>query len=527
VTTSPDTVSKSEKRQALQAALYLVRKLQIVASKRVRSSDLMTEDDLDQLRAEIGMALRLLSFEEAFGPILTTIDAFLSPPKESASAAPVKSWGAASEYLDMLERAIETRMVDFGSEIADASGAGVSGHEDSLVGRATTAFLGSPAFKLLVVAIAVAVGLAGTGSLIIAGQTYYTSRDVRSIADSATKNINDLVTTARATADQQTKLYATAERAIADAKGKFDLTIAETTTRVNDQAVAVQNQASRTRDELASFKQNAIDEVVKKIRADLDEDSKPLRKRLEEAANEAAKNLTNLSTTALAPLNARIDELSRKLGEDERKQASLTASLKDLDEWARRINEIQKAVDKAGSYAEAAEDAHLAAIRAEEAAANAQTHREAVFKLLQSLHQDIGAQLTRFGETRSKFDDLVRQVSALRPEICDQPALDSSPWAAQAQLVCIKQRIAALETRFASSPIKPKTEEPPLSKGEWKSVQRALKTEGFYHRGIDGDPGEGTRSGIRDWQRKIGEEITGKLTEAQVARLLSVAQNAR
>ncbi len=60
-----------------------------------------------------------------------------------------------------------------------------------------------------------------------------------------------------------------------------------------------------------------------------------------------------------------------------------------------------------------------------------------------------------------------------------------------------------------------------MTVGERRRVQEALARLGYYAGEIDGLFGPETRAAIRRFQHEIGVEMTGVITGAQAARLLT------
>lgn len=63
-----------------------------------------------------------------------------------------------------------------------------------------------------------------------------------------------------------------------------------------------------------------------------------------------------------------------------------------------------------------------------------------------------------------------------------------------------------------------------LSRGDWRQVQRALKTLGYDPRGVDGIPGANTSRALRAWQRANELPASGNLDAQQFAHLLATAE---
>jgi hypothetical protein len=95
------------------------------------------------------------------------------------------------------------------------------------------------------------------------------------------------------------------------------------------------------------------------------------------------------------------------------------------------------------------------------------------------------------------------------------------------------QPATAAEPASAPSPPPAAEEEAPpadepgfalsLSEVDRRSIQEELRRLGFYSGGIDGDFGPGTRAAVARYQQDLGEAATGRLTPAQVMRLLAGA----
>lgn len=63
-----------------------------------------------------------------------------------------------------------------------------------------------------------------------------------------------------------------------------------------------------------------------------------------------------------------------------------------------------------------------------------------------------------------------------------------------------------------------------LTRAQRNQIQRDLTTLGYYDRGIDGVFGQGTRSGIAEWQAVNGFDRTGYITANQIALLRQQAE---
>lgn len=62
-----------------------------------------------------------------------------------------------------------------------------------------------------------------------------------------------------------------------------------------------------------------------------------------------------------------------------------------------------------------------------------------------------------------------------------------------------------------------------LGDDAWRVVQRKLTDLGFSTKGIDGEPGKGTRQAIRDWQQAKGYPVSGYLDRPQYVAMVGEA----
>ncbi|WP_279357151.1 peptidoglycan-binding domain-containing protein [Methylobacterium indicum] len=95
----------------------------------------------------------------------------------------------------------------------------------------------------------------------------------------------------------------------------------------------------------------------------------------------------------------------------------------------------------------------------------------------------------------------------------------------------LKTRIAALKVALAETPDSgvgiapeaPSWTEATLRPEQWRTIQNALARSGHYAGIPDGRPGAGTRAAIAPYQHGLGSAATGRLSPAQIARLLPLA----
>ena len=87
---------------------------------------------------------------------------------------------------------------------------------------------------------------------------------------------------------------------------------------------------------------------------------------------------------------------------------------------------------------------------------------------------------------------------------------------------CNKKRVLAPNNRSISK--RQRTEISRRTKADVKDIQSALKTLGYYKKGIDGDFGPGTRAGVKEFQASIGDPSTGALNSEQRYRLFYRAE---
>jgi hypothetical protein len=537
--TKSDAGSSTDRRTVIEAVLGLVGKIKADLARLSPSLRYPTEQEAELLRIWIQEALRVLGDDD------------LSPRVRDAVTALDKSvlkstWIA---RLETLQRLLETRLAILGgpsaierpqpepasqiegSPAASTQAADTSTRdEDALVARATERLFGSRAFMIMGAFLVAAAALAGVGSLVIGGTTATITKTLLDTGNAAKENITAITKEAKSDADTRVKLLETTQKAIADSQTAIERSAQ--TAQAN-----IMSELARVTGELGKLKDKAVEEVIQKIQADLGRDAKPLHDRIEQAAAAFAGEIEALSAQQLAPLSARIRTLSGALSADEQKQKDLAPSLASLASLADKIEQITKDVAQASGYATAAANAANEADNAKEHADAAKGYRDAVFKRLGDLDSETGKQLQIFGDTKGKLDVLVQRVASLNPTVCDQPDLGSGPWAAQAQLNCLKQRIAVIEAQMkapATAPASPPPE-PSLSRAQWLAIQHELANKGLYKGVLDGDPGSvhpessKTRQAIRDWKRasKGEQQPDGQLTEDQIADLIRGWQASR
>ncbi|AWB22322.1 hypothetical protein DA075_16500 [Methylobacterium currus] len=129
-------------------------------------------------------------------------------------------------------------------------------------------------------------------------------------------------------------------------------------------------------------------------------------------------------------------------------------------------------------------------------------------------------------ETARGIEDARDQLSRERVHLA---ALTSDGSEADQSLSEIRTRITALKVSLAgtdggatvpAAPAPAQRNEAALQPEEWRQIQHALAKSGHFAGKADGRPGEGTRAAIARYQRGLGAEATGRLTPAQIDRLL-------
>ena len=99
------------------------------------------------------------------------------------------------------------------------------------------------------------------------------------------------------------------------------------------------------------------------------------------------------------------------------------------------------------------------------------------------------------------------------PPATAAPAVQAQPSTAQTQAASPQ----------AAPPLAPSADEDRLGDAERRQVQAQLKRLGYYPGQIDGVFGPDTRAAIRRFQFELGTDMSGRLTPAQIARLLARA----
>jgi regulator of replication initiation timing len=412
-----------------------------------------------RLRIETNDALQIISVLQDV-KLSENLNGAVAPlSQESAST----SWSKWIASLETVQRLLETRLAMLGSPSSNerqaaptaAAGSEPSGgtaastrDEEALIQRATNGLLSTPFFKIMGLGLVAAALLAAGGSLVIGGTTASITKTLLDTSKAAKEDIGEIVKTAKSNVDTQVNVLEKYGRTAEAAQANFT------------------REQERVRGELDGLKNKAVGDIIERMQLNLDREAKPLRDRIEQAANAFANEIVALRMEQLAGLKTRMGTLSDELSGAEQKRKDLAPQLASLDEFGRKIEKIQKDAARSGEYLTSTENAatqaatakqqaddakhqaDAAAATAKQHADAAREHRDAVFTKITGLDSDIGKQLQIFGEIREKLNQLVRGVASLRPAVCDEPDLGSGPWVAQAQLNCLKQRIAAIEAQM-------------------------------------------------------------------------------
>src|SRR6266436_2093588 len=493
-----------DRKVIVGAVLGLIDKIKVVIKGRQASGVPIDHEETTLLRIEINDALQMISVLQDV-KLSENLNSAVAPlSQESAST----SWSKWMASLETVQRLLETHLAILGSPPSTPAAAAASTRdEEALIQRATNGLLSSPFFKImglgLVAALVAAALLAAAGSLVIGGTTASITKTLLDTGKAAKEDISGIATTAKSNAEAQAKL--------------------------------LEHEQTRVMDQLRSFKDDAVQHVIKNLNADLEKDAEPRLDNIKQATDAFAGELVALREEQLKALKTQIGKLSSELSDDEQRRRDLAPKLALLDELGHKIEKIQKDAATSGEYltstanaatqaATAKQQADAAAVTAKEHADAAREHRDAVFTKITGLDSDVGKQLQIFGECKEKLNELVRRVASLRPTVCDEPDLGSGPWVAQAQLNCLRQRIAAIEAQMKVR-VTDNPPEPPLLEAQWLMIQRALAKKGFYGGKLDGNPGRSersqTRQAIKNWQRSKGEQRPdGQLNDKQIAELI-------
>jgi len=407
-----------QQKMAVATALGLVRKIENAIGAPSHSSEPMTGEDQRSLEVEIAAVRALLAQDDEPGSVAEALDKLFPAPVMLGSPinAPhippgplLPSRSSVIAALASLRRLIETRLIYLegrsggqsdktsesnGQDQPSPSEAEQDHHADALVQRASDRLLGSGQFRMLGILLAAAVALAGAGSLIIAGQTFFTAKDLRSTADEARKtigdlekratdsteaalrelrgttddakkNINELVSASKTSAESQAHLIDAAAKAIDTSKNQFETTVANA-------KASVEEKAGAARTDLAGLKDRAVEEVVQKIQADLGKDAKPLHDRVEAAADDLSK----FGNSSLKPLTESVTKLTEQT-------ADLTT----------KTTAAGKAIDASKSQFEATVAAAKASVAAKASSAQsdlAGLKDRAVEEVVEKIQADLG-----------------------------------------------------------------------------------------------------------------------------------------
>ncbi|WP_139038037.1 peptidoglycan-binding domain-containing protein [Methylobacterium terricola] len=220
-------------------------------------------------------------------------------------------------------------------------------------------------------------------------------------------------------------------------------------------------------------------------------------------------------------------------------RSGIEAAIREMAALRSQIAEQREALGAARAEGEAARAALRAEIadRLSELGRTAQTNHEAVARLAGMV---------------DGLDETSRGIAAARDELSRQRehlvALAGGGSEADQALSEIKGRIAVLKASLAGTPGEepgrqgtsgndshgqnsqaqehPGTGTPAgpavaaLQPEEWRRIQQALAKAGHYAGRPDGRAGDETRAAIAKFQRSLGAEATGRLSPAQIDRLI-------
>jgi GNAT superfamily N-acetyltransferase len=144
-------------------------------------------------------------------------------------------------------------------------------------------------------------------------------------------------------------------------------------------------------------------------------------------------------------------------------------------------------------------------------------------RIASQLLQNIERHLARLGITRLRINCLAalqdRKFRQSQPTTVSQPTTAGAP--SNAVSTQSSGGTSASGSSSAAMALAPPDDEK-MSEGDRRQVQQALHRRDLYDGPIDGIFGPATRAAIQRFQDSIGERGTGRLTDAEASRLVSI-----
>ena len=421
--------------------------------------------------------------------------------------------------------------------------------ENAVLGSLYERLYGSTPVRLLGLALAAAVLLAGGGVVFIAGQSYNVHNALAQALTSARDGLQKQVEASQSTITRQTealkntsegfaKLVTEARQEVKDKvnefRGQSERLKAETSESV---VAALKKQLETRTGELSLEIGNAARSVEEKIVAPLLTARNNTTASLDTLQAEVAalRGKAGVHTIALPVIEKQIQQIATVTG-----QSSLvTTALSRMDEDLKRIDATGKSMFGFVDTARAKESEIT------------QLHKRVTEALrfsdkdLVELAKGIGgaqARLLQFEQWLSAKDDgkreIEQQLEALREPLKELQALVVDARNAGKVIAGMRDEVSRL--CHGVQRVEPRRTEPALNQAEWVRVQNALAERGFPIKKIDGNPGKlvqvaaagkrarppsETRAAIKLYQASIKAAETGELTGDQIHDLLSLPKS--
>lgn len=371
--------------------------------------------------------------------------------------------------------------------------------------------------KILGLLLVAAVLLAGSGTLMIGGKAIELRKALEDAGERETKSFDSFSKAAReAITNQRATLVADLDRQQTEINQKM--------TRTDQQ---IRDLESRT----AEIRDAAVARVAKEIRADFPGLEKKLKDDLE-------TETTKVRDRYVRDLQEKARALLEEVGTNQKLMTDTVPKIKMLVDLVADVENLKKQADSipiTKSSAEAAknsaEEAHRRASDAQQSAQNADAR---IQQLAKDVESRLAPQMDKIVENEGKLGSNEKGLRLLAERLESggvdstkiQQVLDGAKQVND-RLWALKKLADELDDRIKTPPTSPKQllTEKDLNVGQWRMIQQALKTRGYYEKKIDGKIGAGTRGAIGRYQTDRKAAADGLLAPDQISDLLGLPAN--
>ncbi|MGJ4993029.1 peptidoglycan-binding protein [Bradyrhizobium sp. HKCCYLS3077] len=449
----------------------------------VLAADLLTRKDARAIIARLDNIATLLEIRRA---VLTgTVRSI--PPKATASTAATPGDTTHTSATSATD-SVESKKIDLPDEAV-------------LLWKTTEKLYESWPIKLLGALLISAVLLAGGGTLFLGGKTLELRKTLEETSEKETTSLKELAKATRETVNAQSKLMLS----------ELDRQQNEINQRFRD----FEARSTKIRDE-------AVERVANEIRANVSTVEKKLKEDVE-------SSLSKIRDGDLHDLRNNIALLTKDVDD---KQAIVASSAPKISALADVATDVTNLKAQAGSMRASAATAEETLRSISEHKIATQSAASGVQQLAKDIEARLKPQLDMILENERKLGGAEQNLKRLNDRILEigidttrtstiletAERIDRTMKAMSDRLDQLKSEV----DRLASRSERPNTStgEEDISREQWRSIQAALKTKGFYNGRLDGRAGPATRTAIRKYQSARSTLSNGTLTPDQIADLL-------